>query len=112
MASKGAKRQKFKKKNLNQKQKMSYNNNPTHTLENGILTIPNDCITTIEGKTYFSFKIPGSRMVRMDNSVEISKNQRVVLEEFASIFGLTKAQIRDMKKKDLVDYLTPRIVFE
>ncbi len=91
---------------------MPYYNNPTHTLENGILTIPNDCIKNIGGISYFSYHIPGSRVTSLDNPTNISKNLRSTLEDLASIFGLTKAQIRDMKKKDLVDYLTPRIVFQ
>jgi hypothetical protein len=91
---------------------MPYYDNPTYRIENGILTIPSDCIKNIGGESLFSYHIPGSRVNNVDNPTNISKMLRGTLEDLVSIFGLTKAQIRDMKKKDLVDYLTPRIVFE
>ena len=91
---------------------MPYYENPTYTIENGILTIPNDCIQTIVDQTYFSFSIPGSGVNILDNPIIIKKNSRDTLEKLASILGLSKAQIQDMKKKELIDYLIPHIVFD
>lgn len=90
---------------------MPYYNNPTYTLENGILTIPNDCLNNIAGSELFAFRT-SDNAVRIDVPTEIRKIDRGTLEILLQILGVTKTEIRNMKKNDLINYLTPRIVFQ
>ncbi len=91
---------------------MPYYQNPTFTIENGIIIIPNDCIKTIAGNELFAYQIPGTNINQVDNPTNVSKICRSNLEKLASILGVSKATIKDMKKRDLIEYLTPRIVFQ
>lgn len=91
---------------------MPYYQNPEYILQDGILTIPADCQKTIAGMRLFSYPIPGKNVVSLDNPVEVSKMVRNTMEELLSILGLTKSEIKAMKKRELVEYLQPRIIFQ
>lgn len=99
---------------------MPYYRNPTYTIVNDKMVIPHDCIITVEGKQYFSYlKLDtqtslksGIQTIMLDNTIDISKLPKSSLEDLVFILGVNKSEIKKMKKKDLVQYLTPRIEFE
>ncbi len=91
---------------------MPYYQNPTFTIENGIIIIPNDCIKIIAGDELFAYPIPGTNTNHVDNPTNVSKMHRSTLEKLASILGVSNATFKGMKKKELIEYLTPRIIFQ
>lgn len=91
---------------------MPYYQNPEYILQDGILTIPVDSQKTIADMRLFSYKMPGKNVVSVDNPTDITKMLRGTMEDLLSILGLTKNKIKMMKKRELIEYLQPRIVFQ
>lgn len=89
---------------------MSYVSPLDIRFEDGILRIPTENIMDIYGNRYFSFRY--KNVIYTDNFVDIKKNNRPILEKLMFIFGISTSEIRNMKKKDLIEYIKNRIVFE
>jgi hypothetical protein len=89
---------------------MSYVSPSNLILENGILRVPSENIIDIFENTYFSFKY--ENVIYTDSFVDIKKNMRPILEKLMLIFGISPSEIKRMKKKDLIEYIQNRIIFE
>lgn len=90
---------------------MPYYDNPVVKIENGVIYVPRENIKIIDGNQLFAFHFPPENLNYIDVPVNVNKMNRTILEKLLLLLDVPLATIRDYSKRELVMYLSTRIVF-